>query len=797
MLYRLSLVSLLLIASALSSLSACPIRKRAGFVAAPAPKPAETKVQKAIREGVTFLRKIEDGKGDFEHTTIIARIRPGGVTALATVALLQCGVPVDDPLIQRCLKYLRGMPPSQTYTVGLQTMAFCIAGQKEDRQLVQRNLDWLKENRTVGGWGYDAIIKNPDHSINQYALLGIHEAHLAGFKIDRDLLDEMYQFYEKSSGVWNYRGAARPSLTMTTAGLCNLLITAQDLNRKKPLVKGIDNTCGEYTEDVTVAAALKWIARDMDLPQWEAGLVHPFYCLYGIERAGRLTGQRFIGQHDWYRIGCEYLVSLQKMNGSWEGRANASSDFWPPVATSFSLLFLSKGRTPVLISKLAHGDIDPRGNTENWNRKRSDARHVVEFCSRELFERQPLAWQAFDTRPVPIGRKAAELAEDLLQSPIVYITGRTFIGILDKREEKMLKEFVANGGFILGHACCGGTDGDKGRKFDGQFRELIKRITGSELGPLGANHPVWKASGKFKVPESSFGLEGVNVGCKTVVMYIPEPISAYWENNDVDTPEGKVAFQMAANIVAYATGMQIPKPRLTEVEIIRESEGKKPPRGYLQVAQLVTSRGAIPLAPKAIPNLMLELGKLQMEVSSRAEPLGFGTQDLLRYKFLYMHDRVAFRVPAGDGLDNLRFTLEHDGLLLADAACGSKAFDKSFRELVEALWPKDKYPDRQLVPIELKPNQEKNELFSKEVNGTTIESVKYRREEKDGTPTKDYQDGPPRLEGVKINGRWVVIYSKYDIGCALEKHQSTDCLGHDHDSARLLARAAVLYALRR
>jgi hypothetical protein len=43
----------------------------------------------------------------------------------------------------------------------------------------------------------------------------------------------------------------------------------------------------------------------------------------------------------------------------------------------------------------------------------------------------------------------------------------------------------------------------------------------------------------------------------------------------------------------------------------------------------------------------------------------------------------------------------------------------------------------------------------------------------------------------------VVIYSKLDIGCALEKHHTPDCVGHDHDSAKLLARAVVLYALRR
>jgi hypothetical protein len=55
----------------------------------------------------------------------------------------------------------------------------------------------------------------------------------------------------------------------------------------------------------------------------------------------------------------------------------------------------------------------------------------------------------------------------------------------------------------------------------------------------------------------------------------------------------------------------------------------------------------------------------------------------------------------------------------------------------------------------------------------------------------------PQLEGIKIGNRWAVIYSKYDIGCALEKHQSSDCLGHDYESAVKLAGAAVLYALQR
>src|SRR5207248_2851265 len=112
----------------------------------------------------------------------------------------------------------------------------------------------------------------------------------------------------------------------------------------------------------------------------------PFYCLYGIERAGRLSGQRFLGGHDWYEIGCRYLVNTQRRDADAEKGGSfwtvpagrGTHDFWPVVATSFALLFLSKGKTPVLISKMAYGSPDSMG----WNNKRSDMRHLVEFASR-------------------------------------------------------------------------------------------------------------------------------------------------------------------------------------------------------------------------------------------------------------------------------------------------------------------------------------------------------------------------------------------------------------------------------
>ena len=789
---------------------------------AAAAEPLVQKVKDSIERAKRFLAEQENDKGNFEqggglHPELL-KARTGGPTALAVVALLNAGVPADDPLMQRCLKYLRKLQPKDAYTYGLQTMAFCLAGYKQDRVLVQRNLDWIARVHMPGGWPYEAGDEmrryGPDDSINQYVLLGLHEARLAGFAIDKRLVSAMRRHYNSnSSGQWTYRRTARSRLTMTTAGLCNLLITSEDVGAKRRLEKdGVDPQCGKYDEDPVVQAALGYLGgafpNDVQASRDRRQFPNGFYCLYGIERAGRLTGQRFLfdsnrGGKDWYRIGCEYLVATQLQNGSWEGRLD-DLDRWPVVATSFALLFLSKGRTPVLISKLAHGahkspdEIEKDHLGEAWNRKRNDVRNVVEYVSREYFEEQlkeakirpPLAWQVFDPRNKD--RKGADLAAELLQSPILYINGHTLTRVLGTETEEMLKEYINNGGFIFAEACCNSKD------FDGEFRKLIKAVTGSDLAPLGRIHPVWEAAGnKFHVSADDrlkYPLEGIQQGCKTVVVYSPRALAGDWENNDTKSPEGKAAFHIAANVIAYATGGELPVPRLSTIELVRESKAPKPPPGYFQVAQLVFSKKGMPLAPKAMPTLMAEVARHRLDVNHQTVKLTLAEDRLLAYKFFYLHDRVGFRVPSGDDLKNLRFTLEHGGLLFADAACGSKAFDKSFRALVEALWPKEKHP---LVPIELKPNQAANELYSSEVNGKVIQSVKYRREEKDGSPSKDFQEGPPRLEGVKINGRWVVIYSRYDIGCALEKHQSTNCLGHDYDSAVKLAKAVVLYALRR
>lgn len=754
-------------------------------------------VRKAIDKAIQFLKDQEKGRGNWEVDGEAAA-RRGGWSALAMLALLNAGVKPDEPVLQRGLAYLRTIDPEQTYTVGLQTMVFAQAGQPQDKPLIQRNVDWLVKTRIPqregrhGGWGYGSGQGSPDNSNTQYALLGIHEGLKVGAVVPERVLKDIQTDLlgsQQPDGGWSYRNEPFTTVTMTTAGLCNLIITGMDLMKGKQKLRpdGSADDCGIYDENLALVKAVRWLSdsfpsRLPNMGEANRHFRHPFYALYGIERAGRLTGQRYIGGHDWYRVGCDLLVRTQNLDGSWSGGGGFGGlDSWPVVATSFSLLFLAKGRTPVLISKFAHN-----GERE-WNRKRNDMRNLVEFTSKQVFEGLPLAWQVFDTQKVAL-ENADEIRRttaELLQSPVVWFNGHERVPRGAQRE--LLKEFVANGGFIVAEACCGSP------QFDAEFRQLAKELfPENALIRLPDTHPIWTASGKFLVNPGEFKLWGISQGCKTVLVYSEQPISGYWEENRYQEGRGREAFRLGANIIAYATGLEAPKPRLTLAEVFQPEARTKVRRGFLKVGQIKYGLDWQP-APRAMRSLMEQGRKVGLDVELEPKPVSIVDPNLADFKFLYLHGRAAFAFPKSD-LTQLKWVLQNGGTLLSDACCGSKAFDESFRKMIDDLFAEE----AGAAKPKLEPIPPGDLLYSAELNGKLIDKVRLRREPQAGQPIDaEYKTGAPRLEGVKVNGRWAIIYSRYDLGCALEKNKSTDCIGYDYDGAVLLSRAALFYALLR
>lgn len=818
------------------------------FVAPPAraAEPLVEKVRTSLTRGTDFLKGKQVNRGggtwNWEDGTI-SLLQEGGMSCLTMLALLTAGVPTDDAVVQRGLPYIRSLEPKYTYVVGLQTMVLAEARDVKDQFKIQRNVDWLVNSAVttggklgqggkLGGWGYEASNRgSADNSNTQYALLGLWAGRQAEASIDRKVWEAIQAYYSttqtkpvgapgKDVAGWQYPSGntnGKGTLTMTAAGVCGLHIAAQELSDDKQgldVATGVAANCGVYPESDAIARGMRWLAQEFRF----SNPPHTFYNVYGIERVGRLTGQRFIGDHDWYREGCELLTGVvpdragiaQKPAGEWQIKDNL--DQFELISTSFAVLFLAKGRTPILLSKLAwDGPGERPGTGTGWNRKHNDARHLVEYASREIFKvpgtarPMPLAWQLFDARQADLSTepKFNEELSTLLQSPVLYITGHE-APVLTPAQKRLLRRYVDEGGFVLAEACCGSPAFAEG------FKKLLadKDVFGEEavLEPLPPTHAIWSAhalvpAGLFQgdpVPADKKILS-LERGCKTVLVFSPQPLAGYWEETRFapkvgeavgDRDRARQAYRLAGNVIAYATGFEPPKPRLDRPKIIdpKDDVAKGAARYHIELGQIRHDGGDWQPAKNALRALAANArDKYLIDVSLvKAEVRLTKPKDVFKSKFLYMHGKAAFTIDEAEAA-NTRAHLEVGGTLFADACCGSAGFDTAFRDFMAKL-----YPDRklELIPAE-------DFLYSEKLNGEVIGRVRCRREKADGTPQALFEDVPPLLEGIQIDGRWVVIYSKYDIGCALEKNKSSACKGYDPDSALKLATAALLYALKR
>ncbi|MBP3956540.1 DUF4159 domain-containing protein [Gemmata sp. G18] len=825
-------------------------------VAQPAPPPPKAanpdgelvdKVKTAIDNGVGFLKKeAAKNNGNWEGLILKSLVdMDGGPTALAVLALLNSGVKVDDPTVKGGLDYLRKLTPAKTYVVALQTMALAEAmiasRDKKDLPKLAQNVEWFKDKALrrggkLEGWSYPGN-QIADNSNTQYALLGLYAAKTAGVKIEDQLWKDIQGYYSRTqqpdklnpkAGYWMYHnaGGEGPSFTMSVGGACGLLIANMGLDQSEQELNpatGVAAKCGIYADNTELAKGMFYIGANFN---FEEGKSY-FYNYYGIERLGRLSGQRFIGKMDWYRAGCVSLLKLQQIDGSFAYTGNTAKGIdsnYPVITTAFALLYLSKGRTPVLVSKFAwgnhiRGEVGKRDqailternpddtitSVPNWNRKHNDCRNVVEFAQREIFDGAPLSWQVYDPRLQDLSTQEKIDSEVglLLQSPVVYLNGHGPMPFVTRPtdatlsvSEQILKRYVEEGGFLMAEACCG----DK--EFAASFEGLVGRIfPGNALKKVPPEHAIWQMFPGVS-PGDFPDLMYLDRGCRTVAIFSPSPLAGYWEERrfmpvDGRDPKnrGEKAFCLARNIIAYATGMELPKPKLTKTILVAADSGGIARSKFraLQLKYVSDASVQQPPASDALRNLMSYLGQhAKLDVALTSEVLAPSDDKVTKFKFMYLHGRKPVQFTP-DEADNVKANLQTGGLLLADAACNDikqwRAFDLSFRDSMGKM-----FPGQKLVPIP--PSEPLFQIATQA--GIDLRSVKCRRENAEGTgPEKELRTYPVELEGIKLDGRWVVVYSKYDIGCAIEGHKSADCLGHDKESALRIASAIVLYSLRR
>lgn len=778
--HRTWLIALLACAAMIASGSAAFSQQPSGVTAG--------QVNEAIARGVRFLKSEQREDGTWEERPLYA----GGLTPLATLALLQSGCDVTDEAVAKALRRLRSFRPDATYTASLQTMVFCHAEPERDLLLIQRNVRWLEEHQirageNAGMWAI-AAPGTPDHtdnSMTHMAMLALYEAERVGVMAEEEtwrLALGYWRRSQNSDGSWGWGPGYPGTGSMTAAGIASLLAASQRLEPGDARVAGEAIACCQpQAPNKQLDAANSWLARNFSVNRNPGVDYWHSYYLFALERVGRITAQRFIGDHDWYREGAETVVGLQLPNGAWPSDLDEEHLNDQRVSTSFYLLFLAKGRRPLLLAQVKH---DPLGD---WHRHRGALHNLV--ASVEHAWQLPLAHQVVDPDPATV--------EDLLQTPVLYISGHD-APQFTADEKRKLRMYVDRGGFLFFDQSC------QGGEFDAAVRQLMAELfpePDAKLAPLPPSHPIWRMEQAID-PDAAPVVLGVEVSCRTAVVYTPGDLACRWElmgrgREYKYAPEVRSRIQQAEtlglNILAYATNREVvfKDPALPTIGNDGEVDHS---RGQIRIANIL-HLGGCEGAPGALRSL-LQLADRELKVTMAVpQEVSLASPALFSNNFLMFHGRSSFELTPAERA-GLKEFVSRGGTILADAICANREFAESLRRELGII-----FPETPLAPI---PPDDR--LFTPEFGGYDLSRVSRRppgatepravTNDRPGGPARagGGTTGPPQLEAITIDGRHAVIFSPYDLSCSLEG-PAPQCEGYSRQDAARISLNALLYAI--
>ncbi|WP_198000488.1 prenyltransferase/squalene oxidase repeat-containing protein [Gimesia alba] len=336
----------------------------------------DQEVTESRLKGVEFLKSQQKEDGSWEYEG-----HPVGITALCTMALLENGIPVNDPVIRKGREFVlkESDKLKSTYDLALAILLLSRVGDREDKVQIRRFAARLIAGQTTtGGWTYScplasaSSLNNPrarpklgtspgDNSCTQFAVLGLWTASRSNINIDNSMIGVARRFVETQNedGGWPYAmpkdDKAEPSRnSMTLAGLFCLTVaraakirSLQEEQEKEGESRASDQKEGEtLVSDPIFAKGLEMAGK------YAAGInaSSARYFLWSTERVGVLLGLEKLGDTDWFSRGASALIKTQKEDGSWENSRGKLAD------TSFAILFLRKANLGSDISRMLNGE---------------------------------------------------------------------------------------------------------------------------------------------------------------------------------------------------------------------------------------------------------------------------------------------------------------------------------------------------------------------------------------------------------------------------------------------------------
>ena len=729
----------------------------------------------------------KEPKQDLKAQDKIVASQWGGQTALAVYALLASGEnPNAQPKLADGIEFLKKAKIGGTYALGIRCIVWLLLPETaEIKGLMRRDALALQammktQGNAKGFYDYDARGNSYSLSRAQYAVLGMWAAAQSGVEVPADYwrkVEAAWVGAQESDGGWQYQKGGRSYPTtagMTAAGVATLLVAQEHLLAisaghcdGNPLHPGIDRGLAWLDQNFSQVASEQDYERD-----------YPFATLYAVERVGVNSGLKYFGRNDWYQKGSDYLVRRQNKDGSWKA---SSSYFGALPDTCFGILFLARGRAPLLMNKLQHGTqvetiaAAPGGapaqkpdaltavkklqeKPADWNQRPRDVANLSNWVS-TVAERE-LNWQVLGP---------AATIRDFHDAPILFVSGSQALALSDETKNKV-REYVEGGGLVLGHADC------SGRGFAASFRKL-----GAELFPryefreLPADHVIYSGGvfprDKWKNKPSVLGLSN---GVRELMLLLPQsdPGRA-WQSKQVGGREEH--WQLGADIYFYAVERRNLRYR-GESHLVT-ADPKVEPMRELVVAR-VEYQGNWDPEPGGWRRLASVLHNEQkLKLVLRPAKLGEGKIGP-EVRLAHLTGTSPFKLTEAQR-GELRKFVGAGGTLLIDAAGGSAAFADAAEAELKALFPAAKPA---VLPLA-------HPMYSSGKN--KLLNVAYRAYAQKAVAGSTRV---PRLQAVTVGNRAAVFISREDLSAGIVGQPVDGVIGYDPRSATEIMTRLVLYA---
>ncbi|HEX8914589.1 MAG TPA: DUF4159 domain-containing protein, partial [Humisphaera sp.] len=482
-----------------------------------------------------------------------------------------------------------------------------------------------------------------DNSNSQFGVMGVWAAAEAGIEVPLaywETVGKHWRRDQSADGRWAYtRQQQGGTPSMTLAGVASAMVAHDNLHAAEFV-----NRFATVPFPREADLGIRWLDRDGNGLNIGGG--HHGYSLFSLERVGRATGLKYLGGRDWYREQSVVLLDRQQPDGTWGNE----------VDTSFAVLFLSRGRAPILANKLRFEG--------RWCNRPGDlasaARHVSRTSERQV------GWQVVNLdRP----------GTDWLDAPVLYIAGNQ-APLMGAADYAKVAAYVRAGGMVFLHA-----DGGSRPFADWARQVFLPRVCpGETMVPLPPTHGLYRSVAKLP---PTIRLEAAGAaGPRVKVLLAPDDLAGAWQSRD---DKGKPdQFNVMLNLWAYTTDPAARAGR-AGVGLVPEPPPAEPPVARFPVARV---RHAGNWDPE--PGAWERFGQLfRWDTGAVVAPAPVAAPDLKPGAAPLAHltgfGDTAFAPEEAAGM---RAYVEGGGVLLVDACGGDAAFAAAVEErLFPAAFP--------------------------------------------------------------------------------------------------------------